>query len=378
MARWTSTDRRALARTLAAGLLAALLLAARLSFSTGQPAARRALHASPPRQTSQTHRATPTQVLRLALSSAARVAFSGEQTVLTFDERDGAFCVTQETHLGSSRHRIVFQYPLNARGQIQIADGKRRLLYLPHDKTIIESVETSQPLTAANVKARLARIQKHYLLRLSPRLETVAERPAYRLDIVSRRQDRPWQRLWIDRATGLTLRRECYRPDGAQISVSSWRNLRFYPQPTQLSLRWKPPPGTKTHRSSSERVLFRLAEARKQAGSWATLPADLGKGFQFESARLVSVKGARGLYCQYSDGLNSVSLVQTAAPRLISASSPDDKQVRSIRIGNQAAQIASRGFLTVLSWEHSSRSITLSLIGEIAESTLVSIAQTLQ
>lgn len=376
MARWIFTNRRARAQALAAGLLATLLVAG-LYISTGQPAERAAIRESPPQQTAQTHHATPTQALRKALSSAAQVAFSGEQTVLTYDDGDGTFCVTQETHLGPSRHRIVFQYPRASRGQVQIADGKRRLLYLPHDKTVIESVEPSQPLTSANVEARLARIQKHYRLRLSPRLETVEGRPTYRLDIVSRQQDRPWQRLWIDCATGLTLRRECYRPDGAKISLSSWRNLHLYPHPTPLSLGWKPPPGTTTHRSSSERVYFHLADVRKLAGSWATLPANLGKGFAFESARLVNVKGARGLYCQYSDGLNSVSLVQTAAPRLISASSAEDKQVRSIRIGNRAAQVASRGFLTVLSWEHSSRPITLSLVGEIAESTLVSIAQAL-
>ncbi|HZO89221.1 MAG TPA: sigma-E factor regulatory protein RseB domain-containing protein [Chthonomonadaceae bacterium] len=316
-------------------------------------------------------------ILRRALMSQYRVAFSGEQTVLTFDEGNGAVSITQETHQGDSRYRIDYLNPPDARGRVQIADGKKRQLYLPTQHTIVETQISTPPLTEGAIRARLARIQRHYRLSLAPHRASWDGRPAYQLDLLPRHHDRPWQRLWIDTATGLILRRESYNSQGAQLAVTSWRNVRLYTAASQPSIRWTPPAGTRIQRQSSEWVTFRLSDARHRASSWAVLPYDLGKGFVFESARLIHAKGAQSLHCQYSDGLNTISLIQIAAPRNIFADRAEGETVRTLQIGKRTAQMASRGFFTVLSWIPGNRTTTMSLVGEIAANTLIAIARSL-
>jgi outer membrane lipoprotein-sorting protein len=310
-----------------------------------------------------------------ALLRTSQLVFSGEQTLLTFDESDGAACVTWETHLGDGRYRIVYLNPVDAHGRIEIADGTWRQTYLPPTHTVVKTRVIDPPLTAANADARIARIRQRYRLRLEPKPEQIEGRQADRLEIRPRKPDRPWQRLWIDRATGLILRRESYRSDGVQVAVSYWRNLHFGgASPT--ALHWTPPPGARVD-TSAAKTSFRLSEARALAGSWAALPASLGDGFAFASARLVTARGSNGLYCQYSDGLNTVSLIQIAGSRPISTGAQDSPNVHSARIGTTKAQVASRGSMTVLSWENSRHAITMSLVAEMTEHVLITIASSL-
>lgn len=171
------------------------------------------------------------RVLRRALLSASHVAYSGEQTVLTFGEGDGAVSVSQETHLGDGRYRILFRHPENVRGSLQLSDGRQRILYLPSVKMMVVSRLRTPPMSTAAVNAHIAHIRKYYRLRLNPRLDSVEGRSAYRLDLSARYRDRPWQRLWIDRATGLILRRETYSTNGLQLGVSFWRNVQILAHP---------------------------------------------------------------------------------------------------------------------------------------------------
>jgi hypothetical protein len=321
------------------------------------------------------------QVLRRALLSVSHLAYSGEQTVLTFDSNDGEVCITQETHLGGMRYQVAFRYPPSLRGSLQIADGKTRKLYLPAQKSVVESQLSLPPLTSSSVNARLVQIRKYYRLRLNPRLDTTTGHPAYRLDLLARYHDRPWQRLWIAQDTGLILRRECYDTAGQEQSVSYWRNVQLLKHPHMTWANWQPPAGTHAHQQLPEQETFRLIEARRMAGTWAILPRDLGRGFQFESARLVHVTGTPGLYCQYSDGLNSISLLQTAAPRLLATNSHAQHAslppIRKTYIGTEPAQVTSYGLFTVLTWGPNKHAVTRSLVGEVAEPVMFAIARSL-
>jgi outer membrane lipoprotein-sorting protein len=221
--------------------------------------------ADPPR--AHTNSAAPSvseknaaRLLRRALLSTSQLVFSGEQTLLTFDESDGAACVTQETHLGPGRYRIVYKNPIEAQGRIEIADGTWRQTYLPPTHTVVKTRVIDPPLTAADADARIARIQQRYRLRLAPKPELSEERLADRLEVRPRKPDRPWQRLWIDRATGLILRRESYRSDGMLVAQSSWSNLHFG-EASPTALRWTPPPA----RALTPRRRRRVSACRRRA-----------------------------------------------------------------------------------------------------------------
>jgi hypothetical protein len=88
-------------------------------------------------------------------------------------------------------------------------------------------------------------------------------------------------------------------------------------------------------------------------------------------------RGSNGLYGQYSDGLNTVSLIQFADSRPISFGAQDGPNVHSTHIGTTKAQVASRGSMTVLSWENSHHALTMSLVAEMTEQALIAIASSL-
>src|SRR5690242_9251547 len=98
MANWTSikTRRRLIRLTILLTLGGALTIWSS-SVDFAAPPHPSHLHASSGAALSREDRAV--EVLRRALLSMEHTYFSGEQTILTFDEGDGAACVTQETHL---------------------------------------------------------------------------------------------------------------------------------------------------------------------------------------------------------------------------------------------------------------------------------------
>ena len=316
------------------------------------------------------------QILHGALLSTERVFFSGEQTILTFNEDDGVACVTEETHLGPNRFRIAYQNPPNVRGRLQIAEAGWFHHYLPNTNTLIKRRMPSTSLTEAEVASRLARIRQNYRLVLAARPENMAERPAYLLDILPRTQGRPRQKLWIDTRTGLVLRRETYSPAGAQTSVTSWRNLKFYASPAEEALHWTPPPGTRTEEEAGTQALS-LVETRAKAASWAVIPDKLGGDFSFESARFVNARGAQGLDCTYSDGLCTLSLIQLAGTQSFRTASGTIKPLPLASYSVENAQITTQGSVNVLSWSSPQGNATLSLLGELTEETLIGLAKSL-
>lgn len=315
-------------------------------------------------------------VLSRALLSPASTFYSGEQTVLTFNQGDGAACVTRETHLGPDRYRIEFQNPPDARGRIQIADHGWRRLYLPQAHSVVKRPVISTRLTRAAARRRVEQVRQQYHLLLEPELDDVDGRRAYVLSISPRHPDRPSQKLWIDRVYGLILRREVYNTEGIQTSVTFWRDLRFYRTPPVSALSWKPSKGIQVVVDRTEEETDRLDRARALASAWAVVPAELHGGFLFTNAHRVDALGTKGLYCEYSDGLNTLSLVQLAETRTISEDNSVQPHVS--QIGDHNAQVSVRGPITVLSWQNHRPAVTLSLIGEITQSALLSIARTLR
>ncbi|HLK56115.1 MAG TPA: sigma-E factor regulatory protein RseB domain-containing protein [Chthonomonadaceae bacterium] len=316
------------------------------------------------------------QILQRALIGSEHNFFSGEQTILNFDTGDGSACVTQETHLGPNRFRIVYQNPPDARGRLQIADGTWFQHYLPQTNTLIQRRITPLSVAETNTPARLQHIRQNYRLNLAAQTDNLAGRAAYVLDIMPRIPDRPHQKLWIDTETGLVLRRETYNPAGIQTSVTSWRDLHFYTAPPEAALSWSPPEGTRTLKEEGEAILP-LAEARANADPWAVVPEKLGGSFYFESAYLANTRGGRCLHCTYSDGICTLSLMQLAGTQSFQTTSGTIDPMPIASYNAESAQITTRGSVNILSWSNPHRGATLSLLGELTDDALITMAQSL-
>lgn len=141
-------------------------------------------------------------------------------------------------------------------------------------------------------------IQEHYLLSTAAATDTVAGRQA---DVVAvrTRDGRVVARFWLDRATGLVLRRELHDAAGRVVQASSFLRLRV---------------GTAATATTTAPTPWRLDLGRSQLsalrahGWWvrATLP----DGLELYDARMGIIGGARVLHLCYSDGLSTVSVFE--------------------------------------------------------------------
>ena len=327
-----------------------------------------------PRKQQSPHTASPAvHILERALLAPQHLTFTGQQTVMTFTEGDGAAVVTQEQHLGSQYHRIQYQNPPDARGRIATANGKWQLLYLPALKTLVKTPLAPQFVTPTEAMTQIKHILHSYKLHLMPNTEQMQGRPAYQLHILPRLKDRGSQYLWIDKETGLVIRRESYSPSGSQTAITHWRNLNFAAHLTPKSLQWSPPPHTKVEQNFPKEI-FDFQKAHASIQKWTELPSYLGKGFYFQSARPVSSKGVAGLECQYSDGLSTLSLIQFHGSRVLTPPTAPEQEPKAVSVGKIPAQLAKRGSLLVLTWEEKKRPLTLSLIAELTQETMLNLA----
>ena len=132
------------------------------------------------------------------------------------------------------------------------------------------------------------------------------DRPATRVEVSLRDQGTLRERLWLDDATGLLLRRESYDGDDL-LRMAVYVSLDLSPPPERA----EPPPEIvrlEQRTQDVEAVQPVHFGALRQAG-WA-VPEVLGDGYRAAGAYALSGRGGSPLQLVYADGLYTVSLFQ--------------------------------------------------------------------
>ncbi|MDE2127034.1 MAG: hypothetical protein KGJ62_10625 [Armatimonadetes bacterium] len=312
--------------------------------------------------------------MRRAFSAPFHLRYAGIQTVLTFAAGQGTASVTAELHPAPGKFRIAYINPASSRGRLEQSDGRVDRLYLPAQRLVVVSAATGQSADPAAIRRSIRRLERNYRLQIARSVHGVDGRAAWRVRITPLDHARPRQVLWIDRSTWLITRRATYTADGAEASRSSWRLLRVGGAvPTSLPS-WHDPPHARvvTTIGSSSRLATPAAAQRATGG--AVVPARIGGGFGFDSARTMRAKGSTGVLVTYSDGLNAVSLLLLPGRRTI-AVSPSDVALKAPAMpGRQDQREMRRGMLTILWWYDPRLNATASLQGEVTPQLLLKLA----
>jgi len=134
--------------------------------------------------------------------------------------------------------------------------------------------------------------------------DTVAGRA---VDVVAVRRpgDSPVARFWLDRETGLVLRREVLDGDGRTLRASAFIRVTFGPTSDKTMDRDK---AADTPQASGE-PLDDAAVASLRDGGWR-LPEGLPSGLELFDARLTGADEESQLHLTYSDGVSTLSLFQ--------------------------------------------------------------------
>jgi hypothetical protein len=132
------------------------------------------------------------------------------------------------------------------------------------------------------------------------------------VEITRRADGRLRERLWIDEASALVLRRETYGPDGERLRLLAYLGLDFEPAAQRSGSR----PGRSgelpvplTHRAHDVKAVTADQLQALRASGW-TVPQGLPGGYQPVAGYVVDTADSQPLHLLYRDGLYSVSLFQ--------------------------------------------------------------------
>ena len=127
-------------------------------------------------------------------------------------------------------------------------------------------------------------------------------------------------RFWVDRETGLLLRREVFDADGRRLRSSAFLDLAVAPQTTAL-------PAVRAARPERGEVV-RAGDLRRLREAGWHVPDALPAGFTRFDTRLHDHGGEQVLHAAYSDGLSTTSLF--SQPGELGSAGPEGFQPRTV------------------------------------------------
>ena len=219
------------------------------------------------------------EALRRAAAAPAVVGYRGVQLVATWDG------TVTTTYLVDVDHVPGRGSTVSVRPTADGGDGpSRERQWLP------DSVDDGA----------LALLDRSYVLRLAGAAAPVG-RPAAVVE-AGRPDGRPAARFWVDRATGLVLRREVYDRHGRLVRTSAFLEIRIErPDGRRARLPEQRGPTGPAAAAPDEQAL-------RRAGWWC--PRGPVAGLQLVDAREVDVDDGPALHLTYSDGLSRVSVFE--------------------------------------------------------------------
>ena len=302
-----------------------------------------------------------------AITAPRRVSYSAwQQIVIRGPEGE----ITQ-------RVRVVHRVPDDNRweyfagpGQVErvvVDDGQLAWQHLPRQHRVIYA-----PCLRADPNLRgdqyIERLAENYSITAAGR-ERIAGLPAVLLVIAPRDGHcGPTQWLWVDEHSGLVLRSQTRSADGHITVTSALSDVRF---PQTLPDREFSPPMRVTRQSVllAQAVALPLEALAREWGHALLTPGAMPAGYSLESARFVRQGRQSFVHLCYSDGLNTISLFETAAlPTGASGGAAQGDQVHG-----SPAIWGGRGSFRALSWQE--QGLSLMLVGDLPSDEMLRLAR---
>lgn len=222
-------------------------------------------------------------------------------------------------HDGPGRTRLEFLPSDRGPARIVIENGPHRWFYSHRS-------HAWRPVSWRPPEPRLDLLLRNY--RIVPgSVEKVAGRPALLVLVEPRFPGNPRKHAWLDLATGITLRAELYDSMGRLVSRSEF--LRFHPESSLPAALFSVPQGSIDAGPAEEQHDRRPEELDK--GGWRltvngsrsssrpsfapVLPRHLPPGYVLDRLTQGQVDGSEVVWALFTDGLNTLSLVQWCGPR---------------------------------------------------------------
>ncbi len=318
--------------------------------------------------------ATPSAgaLLKKAVSADDGVSYSGTMTSVVYGPDRVNSTVVRIDHGAPSSWRIWYVAPVDAYGRLIVSDEKVTYQYEASTNTVYaDDWSASAPPLAEYIDD--SRVEANYNIEAGP-ATTVAGRTAHGISLTSKYSDLLVERLWVDDATDLILRRETYHADGSIASKTSFDNVRIVKSLPKDLFDLSIPSGMRLVPGAA---FGKAASDERSVASSLPFsivrPESLPDGFTLDHESVSLHEGVQTLQIVYDDGLRDFSLFENATHRLPTFEGVTPK---SIAVGSADGYSADFGGETLVTWN--AGNLNLTLVGDLAPRELAAIGASIK
>jgi len=307
-------------------------------------------------------------ILKLSLNAQSRIDFEGirEVRIYTLDR------------VYNFRIRVIYQKPdflyleyldpPEVKGKIIIDDGKRRIEYRPRVNKIKVFSSLNSP-QSKRIRENILKIMLNNFKISQISQGRILERPVYILFLSPRNFSGPSLKLWIDKETYLTLRREKYTSQGKLLFSLQYTEVEFNKHLSRERCYANLPRIPSAGERSSLLSCSPLQEIISQIEFPLFLPRYLPPGYIFQGGELVG-KRKKAVKLIYTNGLEVIVLFQSPRVDIMMG------HHRFINSGNLKIRLREGPHGRTLVWNRMGR--TFILMGETTLKELIKVASSIE
>ncbi|MCB4757517.1 MAG: outer membrane lipoprotein-sorting protein [Elusimicrobia bacterium] len=279
--------------------------------------------------------------------------------------------VRATVQMESSQHyKKEYFAPDGKLDKIIFANQQEEWIYFPSKKMVWKGdlKKSQSKLLSENKEWEL--IAENYDLNLKPG-ENIAGRNTWVLDVKPKAKGKPYRTLWIDQDQYLILKSREYNPDGTLTIESAFEKIDFPAGLDAGAFNFRVPAGTHVQDHEFSPDFLSLEELKESGAHFPRMPEHLPAGFVFESADFFNVKSKEVSHLRYTDGLNVISLFESAYPvsTKTGAFQWEPSEFETATIGFSRAG-------KILYWQSGNRYFTL--VGNLSSEALHKIAKSIK
>ena len=300
-----------------------------------------------------------------------RISFQATKTVILWYPSGTSACISQIIHKAPNLTRTEYLPSSDSTCGFRtvISDGESIWHYEPSLQVVFHMSETSSLPDSAGVgidregldlSQDVSLIKENYDISLIG-TGNLAGRQAHIIGLQPRYPGNPSRTIWVDREYPFVLRTEKYGPDGTMSSVSFYNCIEFFPVLSDSVFELDIPPHVAKVELPVSGDLMSLERLEKKAEFSIPVPGFVPPGYIIEGGMLSLYKAFPAVHIRLTDGLNTISYFVSP------------KTMRSNTVEDDMSQVSDLFGAKFLRW--SERGYEFTLVGEVDESLLMEIAQ---
>ncbi len=305
-------------------------------------------------------------VVRTMLGAPALIDYEGTKVISTVRGRSAETVTMLEAYKRMGKLRLEFLSPESVSGRLIVDDGAVSWQYEPSMHLVVRGPSFVQGFGRSE---RAEEILLGYGLQVLGREEVIG-RDTIVVGLAAGRSG-SHRRLWVDEATGVSLRTEERDARGEIVFVSYFSRISYSLNLPPALFEFREPAGARV-------VSFYLTgdpvatpdELRRLARSPVVVPPRLLGRYAFRDGRVAQHGAFSAAVATYSDGISAITVFQTPSARM---AFPEVGE--PIAFGAGTARVLDLGYFRVLLWQRAGANFAV--LGNVPATILLQAASEL-